>query len=148
MASKVKEEARRLSVELRFLEETAETLQSRMNMVDAALNDLTSADRTLQGLEENKMGSQLLVPIGGNSYIKAKLDDPDKVIVGMGAGVSVEKTFQEAKEVIKKRKEGLEETKGSLEERFGEVAQKINQDRAKLQELAGELREGRPSRNV
>lgn len=148
MASKVQDELRRLSVEIRLLEETAEALQSRINMVNAAITDLTYANTTLDGLEENKVGSQLLVPIGGNSYIKAKLDDPDKVIVGMGAGVSVEKTFQEAKEVIKKRLEGLEKTGGSLQQRFGEIAQKINEDRAKLEELAAELRKGKPSRNV
>lgn len=148
MASKAEEAFRRLSVEIRLLEETAEALQSRMSMVNAAITDLTYANSTLEGLEENKVGSQLLVPIGGNSYIKAKLDDSDKVIVGMGAGVSVEKTFQEAREVIEKRMKGLEETKGSLQQRFGEVAQKINEDRAKLQELAGELRKGKPSGNV
>jgi prefoldin alpha subunit len=142
------EEARRLSVEMRLLEETANALQSRINMVDAAIADLSYADSTLEGLRKNNVGSKLLVPIGGNSYIKAKLDDPDKVIVGMGAGVSLEKTFQEAKEVIKKRLEGLEKTKESLQQRFGQVAQKITEDRAELQEIANELGKGKTSRNV
>jgi prefoldin alpha subunit len=88
------------------------------------------------------------VPIGGSSYIKAKLDDPDKVVVGMGAGVSVEKTSQEAKEIVKKRLEGIEKNRLSLQQHFSQVAQKINEDRAKFDELAAELRKGKPSRNV
>lgn len=148
MATKLPEEAQKVSFEIRLLEETAEALQSRINMVDAAITDLIYANSTLEGLEKNKVGSELLIPIGGNSYIKANLDDPDTVIVGMGAGVSVEKTFQEAKEVIKKRLGGLEKTKESLEERFGQVVHKINEDRMELQEIASELRKGTASENV
>lgn len=148
MASKVEEELRRLSIEIRFLEETAQALQSRMNMVNAVIQDLTYANITLESLGKNELGSELLVPIGGNSYIKAKLDDPDKVIVGMGAGISVEKTSQEAKGIVKKRLEGLGKTRVSLQQRFAQVAQKINEDRGKFEELAAELRKGKPSRNV
>ncbi|MCW3994152.1 MAG: prefoldin subunit alpha [Candidatus Bathyarchaeota archaeon] len=148
MASKVEEELRRLSIEIRFLEETAQALQSRMNMVNAVIQDLTYANMTLESLGKNELGSELLVPIGGNSYIKAKLDDPDKVIVGMGAGISVEKTSQEAKGIVKKRLEGLGKTRESLQQRFAQVAQKINEDRGKFEELAAELRKGKPSRNV
>jgi len=148
LASKVEEELRRLSIEIRFLEETAQALQSRISMLNAVMQDLAYANVTLESLEKNEVGSELLVPIGGSSYIKAKLDDPDKVVVGMGAGVSVEKTSQEAKEIVKKRLEGIEKNRVSLQQRFSQVAQKINEDRAKFEELAAELRKGKPSRNV
>lgn len=148
MAGTVQEEAQRLSIEMRLLEETAEALQSRINMVDAAMTDLRFASSALEGLEENKVGSELLVPTGGNSFVKAKLDDPDKVIVGIGAGVSLEKTFEEAKDVMKKRLEGLEKTKESLQQRFGQVAQKIAEDQVRLRGLVGELRKEKPSGNV
>jgi prefoldin alpha subunit len=148
LASKIEEELRRLSIEIRFLEENAQALQSRMNMVNAVITDLTYANMTLKGLEKNEIGSEILVPVGGSSYIKAKLHDPDKVIVGIGAGVSVDKTSQEAKEIVKKRLEDLEKTRASVQQRFAQVAQKINEDRAKFEELVAELRKGKPSRNV
>ena len=148
MASKSEEELRKLSVELRFLEQTAESIQSRINMVNAVITDLTYANMTLEGLEEEKENSELLVPIGGNSYIKAKLENPDKIIVGMGAGVSVEKTLQEAKEIVKKRLENLEKTRMSLQQQFAQVAERINEDREKFENLVAELREGKTSRNV
>ena len=148
MASKLEEELRRLSVEIRLLEETAQALQSRANMVNAIIKDLTYAKMTLEGLEKNKTGSELLVPVGGSSYIRASLQDPDKVIVGIGAGVSVEKTTQEAKEIIKKRLEDLEKTRMALQQRFAQVAQKMTEDRAKFEESVAELRKGKPSRNV
>jgi len=148
LATKVEEELRRLSIEIRYLEETAQALQSRISMLNAVTQDLAYANVTLESLEKNEVGLELLVPIGGSSYIKAKLDDPDKVIVGMGAGVSVERTSQEAKEIVKKRLEGIEKNRVSLQQRFSQVAQKINEDRARFEELAAELRKGKPSRNV
>jgi prefoldin alpha subunit len=98
---KAEEELRRLSVEMRYLEQTAETLQQRISMVNAAITDLTYANMTLDGIEKEKENAELLVPIGGSSYVKVKLADSNKVIVGMGAGVSIEKTLQETKTTLK-----------------------------------------------
>jgi prefoldin alpha subunit len=148
LANKSEEELRRLSVEIRFLEQTAETIQSRINTVNAVITDLTYANMTLEGLEKEKENSELLVPIGGNSYIKARLENPDKVIVGMGAGISLEKTLQEAKEILKKRLENLERTRASLQQQLAQVAEKIEEDREKFETLIAELRERKASENV
>lgn len=148
MAAKAEEELRRLSVEMRILEQTAEALQSRISMVNAVITDLTYANMTLEGLEKQKENAELLVPIGGNSYIKARLETPDKVTVGIGAGVSVEKTLEEAKEIIRKRLEDLEKSRTSLQQQFSQVIDRINEDRERFEELAAQLRKETPSKNV
>jgi prefoldin alpha subunit len=96
-------ELRKLSVELRYLEQTAEALQQRISMVNAALTDLTYANATLDGIEKEKDNVEMLVPIGGSSYVKAKLADTNKIIVGIGSGVSIEKTLADAKADLKER---------------------------------------------
>jgi len=148
LASKSEEEFRRLNMELRLLEQTAEALQSRMNMINSAVADLTYAQMTLDGLEKENEKSELLVPIGGTSYIRAKLDNPDKIIVGMGAGVSVEKSRQEAKEIIKKRQQDLDKAKTSVQQQFAQVAEKINQDRERIEALVAAAREGKTQQDV
>lgn len=148
MAEKVEEELRRISVELRILEQTAETLSSRINMVNTMIADLTYASMTLEGLEKQKENAELLVPIGGGSYIKAKLETPDKVTVGIGAGVSVEKTLGEAKEIINKRLEELGKTRVSLQQQFSQIVERINEDRERFEELAAEFRKENPPKNV
>lgn len=148
MASKSEEELRKLSVEIRVLEANAETVQSRINMVNAVITDLSYASMTLEGLEKEKENSELMVPIGGNSYIKARLDNPDKIIVGMGAGVSVEKTLQEAKEIIKKRLENLENTRMTLQQQLAQIAERIGEDREKFEALVATLREEKAKKDV
>jgi prefoldin alpha subunit len=148
LESKNEEELRRISVQLRFLEQTADAIQSRINMINAVITDLTYASMALEGLEKEKETADLLVPIGGNSYIKAKLENPDKVIVGMGAGVSIEKTLQEAKEIIKNRTENLEKTRMSLQQQLAQAAERISEGREKFESLVAEMREEKPPKNV
>jgi len=142
------ETLRRLVVELRLLEGTANTLQSRLNFVNAIITELNYAKMTLEGLEKEKEDLPLFVPIGGGSYIRAKLESAEKVIVGMGAGVSVEKPITEAKETVGNRFAQLEKTRRSLQQQLTQVAQKIEEDRARFQELSEKLREAERKRNV
>jgi prefoldin alpha subunit len=141
---KAEEELRRLSVEMRYLEQTADALQQRISMVNAAISDLTYANMTLDGIEKEKENAELLVPIGGGSYVKVKLVDTNKVIVGLGAGVSIEKTLQEAKTTLKERLDELEKTMNSAQQQFTQVAERMNTGRDRLETLLNSAREGKP----
>jgi len=146
--SKEEEELRRLSVQLRFLEQTAETLQSRISMLNAAMSDLTYANMTLDGVEKEKKNAEILVPIGGSSYVQVKLANPDKVIVGLGAGVSAEKTLPEAKALLKERLDELEKSMQAAQQQFVQVAERINSDRNRLESLLAAARQGKAPGNV
>ena len=145
---KDEEELRRLSIEMRFLEQTAETLQQRITMLNAAITDLTYANMTLDGMEKEKENAELLIPIGGSSYIKVKLAESNKVVIGLGSGVSVEKTLTEAKTMIKERLDELEKTMVSAQQQFGQVAERINVSRNRLESLLSSAREGKAPGNV
>jgi len=130
------EEFRKIATEVRLLESTAQAIQSRINFVNAALTELNLAKMNLEGLEKEKIETSLLVPIGGGSYVKAKLESIENVVVGIGAGVAVEKTFNEAKNILSKRIEELEKLYGRLQQQLSQIAQKIQEDRAKLEEIS------------
>ncbi len=135
------EELRRLSVEMRYLEQTADALQQRIGMVNAALTDINYANMTLEGIEKEKENSEMLIPIGGSSYVKVKLADSNKVIIGLGAGVSVEKTLEEAKVTLKERLDELEKTMHAAQQQFSQVAERINSGRGRLENMLATARE-------
>ncbi len=139
---------RRLVVELRMLEGTADALQSRVNLVNAALTELRVAGMTLGGLEKERKSAQLFVPIGGGSYIKARLESADKVIVGIGADVAVERTLKAARKNLENRIAELEKTRTTLGQQLGQVVEKIREDRTRLEELTAKLREGERAKGV
>jgi prefoldin alpha subunit len=141
--AQAEEELRKLSVEMRYLEQTAETLQQRISMVNAAITDLTYANATLDGIEKEKENAEMLVPIGGSSYVKVKLVDSNKVIVGMGSGVSIEKSLPDAKVTLKERLDELEKTMNAAQQQFSQIAERINAGRGRLQGLLSQAREGK-----
>lgn len=135
----VEEELRRLIVELRLLENTAEQVQTRLNLVNAALTELDLASKALEGIE-NKSSDHIFVPIGGGSYIKARLEDTDKVVYGIGAGIAIEKPLKEAKEDIANRISELSRAKVALEQQLSQVLARMQEGRNRLQELTSMLR--------
>jgi len=141
--AQAEEELRRLSHEMRYLEQTAEALQQRISMVNAAITDITYANATLDGIEKEKENAEMLVPIGGSSYVKVKLADANKIIVGMGSGVSIEKSLPDAKATLKERLDELEKTMTSAQQQFSQIAGRINTGRGRLESLLSDARQGK-----
>ena len=146
--SNEEETFRRLAVELRLLEGTAEELQSRINLVNAALAELKIASVTLNGIEKEKENSSLFVPIGGGSYVKAKLESADKLVVGVGAGVAIERTAKEARANLERRIGELEKTRNALQQQLNQVVGQIQDGRSKFEEFTAKLSEEEKTRRV
>jgi prefoldin alpha subunit len=145
---KDEDELRKLSVEMQYLEQSADTLQQRLQMLNAAITDLSYANMTVEGLEKEKENAEMLVPIGGSSYVKMKLASADKVVLGIGSGVSVEKTLPEAKAMLKERLDELEKSADAAQQQFGQIAERINTGRTRLQTLLSSAREEKAAGNV
>ncbi len=142
MASKAEEELRKLGVNLQLLEQSVDQIQSRMNVVNAIIADLAYARTTVEALSSEKENAELLVPAGGNTYVRAKLENPDRVIVGIGAGVAVEKTIGEAKDIIQRRSGDMEKTRQTLQQQFSSVADQLERGRGEFESRVAKLREG------
>lgn len=139
MSVEDQETYRRLAVELRILEGTADSMQSRLNFISAALAELNVARMTLEGIEKESPEAPMFVPIGGGSFVKAKLESSDKIIVGMGAGVSIEKTIAEAKTTVQTRISEMEKTMTSFRQQLVQVVNRMQENRDKLEELTEKL---------
>jgi len=135
-------------VESRYLEEAVNELQSRINMANAAITELRVSSMTLEGLEKEKKDAQLFVPIGGGSYVKARLETAKKVVVGIGADVAVERTVKAAKEELEVRIAELEKTREALGQQFNQVVERIQENRGRLEEVTAKLRKGEKAKGV
>ncbi len=130
------------------MEETVNELQSRINITNSNLTELRVSSMTLEGLEKEQKDAQLFVPIGGGSYVKARLQTAKKVVVGIGADVAVERTLKEAKEELETRIAELEKVRRALGQQFNHVIEKIQESRLKLEEITAKLREGEKQSDV
>jgi len=131
-----------LVLESRYLEETANELQHRISMTNAAINELRVSSVTLDGLEKEKKGAQLFVPIGGGSYVKAKLETTENIVVGIGADVAVERSLKETKVEFEARIDELEKTREALGQQLNQVVGRMQENRSTMEEVTAKLREG------
>jgi prefoldin alpha subunit len=148
MPSNREEDFRRLAIELQMLEGTAEAMQQRISLVNTALRELTYTRMTLEGVEKEQSDASVLVPIGGGSFMRAKLETADKIIVGMGAGISIEKTIGEAKEIVLNRTSGLEKSRVDMHQQLAQIMKKIQEDKTQLNEMLAKYSEAEKKTNV
>lgn len=103
----------------------AEALAQQINMVKLTIKDVETALTTIAALKDEPAGKETLVPIGFGSFVKATLSSPDKVVVGIGAGVSVEKNIDDAKTFLEKRKDELTKYLEQLNSTIAKLAQEL-----------------------
>ncbi len=125
------QELRQAMAALEVYRSQLESLAENMQLIQISLEELARAKETLTQYQKAAEGSEVLVPIGGNSFVFAKVASNAKAIVGIGTGISVEKSMDDAITIMEDRTKELTDTLGKLSAR-----------RAALEEQASQLSQG------
>ncbi len=143
-APRKEDQLRRILYELQMMEGTANVLQQRMQILTQAQAELRVSQQSLGDLKDVKPDTPILVPVGGAAFINAKTAPIDKVIVGVGADVSIEMDYDKAVADVSKRLEEVEKTLASVEEQLGQVVAQMQAHQEAGNRLSAELQgEGR-----
>ena len=127
-----------LTVEFRVLEGMVGELQARIGAIDAYLRELTVAKTTIESLENLNVGDELLIPIGGSSFLRASIIDKDNVVVGIGAGITVEKPVRDAIALLDSRINEVSRARAEVERQLVQVYQRMEQVRGEVQKILGQ----------
>ena len=130
---------RQIVTEMRMMEGTVNTLQQRLQIVVASVSELRLAKQSLEDLKGVKPGSNLLVPVGGAAFINANLGDVEKVVVGIGADVSLEMAYDDAVKDINERLEEMEKAQGSIEQQLGQIMAQLEAHQSIAERLSAEI---------
>ena len=109
--------------------------QQNLNLIDNSLSELKMVNKSLDEIKETKKNSDVFVPIGLDSFIKAKITDPENVIVGIGADVAVKKTIEDAKKDIESRITELEKVKADNASNLEQVVSKLRELEPSVQSI-------------
>lgn len=99
-----------------LLTERLNALQEQHSALEAHANELTILLSSLDELKQAKEGQEILVPLSSSLFTKAKLQQNQNFIIGVGANVLVEKSFDEAYASITSQKAELSSILKQLEE--------------------------------
>lgn len=126
---------RQLATEIRILEGSVGALQSRLDIIRAAVSEVTLAHNTLEGLKKLEDGESTLVPVGAGSYIRMKIADSKKLVMGIGAGAAMEKDVDSSVEELKGRLQELDKARTAVQQQLDQTVARYQQDRDALEEL-------------
>ncbi len=131
------EEVRRLLAAYQQYQAQADGIMRQLNLTQITAEGLERALVAADALEKAEVGQEILVPIGSGSFIYGTLASKEKIVLNVGAGVNIEKTATEAKEILKVRK--AEVLEGS--HKLSEMLAKIDQEMQRIQDIMQQFEE-------
>lgn len=126
------EQAQQLMQQMQMLETYFTDLSQREGTLLNVLREAISAIDSIKSLRQ-KPDSDSLVPIGMGTYVQTKISANDKIVMNIGAGIAVEKTYDSAINY--------------LEARIKEIEIALQDTSAKKQEVIARLEHGKEQMN-
>lgn len=130
---------RRFVTEMRMMEGSVDVLNQRLQLLTASISELRLAQGSLRNLKGIESGNPLLVPVGGGVFMDAQLGDISKVVVGIGADVSVEMDYEKAVEGIGERLQEMEQAQGAVQQQLGQILAQLESHQGMAERLSMEI---------
>ena len=97
---------------LEYYKQQLESIDMQLQYLQSTLADYQRAKITIEQLHAVDESSELLIPVGAGTFVNGSLKSTSNVLIGVGAGMVIEKTVDEAviklEERIKRIQENLE----------------------------------------
>jgi prefoldin alpha subunit len=127
-----------LNKELRGYIAQIEALRAEIDLIDESIATYRDVIKTIKNLQDLGKGKNILIPIGAGAQIEAKIEDPNKVVVSVGSGISAELSAEEALEQLAKEIANLQILRRTLEEAIVEAYKKTEELLERTRELGKE----------
>ena len=115
----------RILGELSSHQSTAEALHQHLSLLAASLSELSMTLEVIKTVKGLKPGTDILVPMGSDSFVTAKLATTEKVITGLGADVAAERSSEDALTVLGVRRTELEQALNRAREELGKLEERM-----------------------
>jgi prefoldin alpha subunit len=119
-------------------------IREQIMAMSAAITEFTATTGAIKALKGVKAGSEILVPIGSDSFISAKLSSTGKVGMGVGADVVAERTADDAIVALGTRISELEKAMEQARSELEKLDEKAEALRPEAEELVQKLRKDQP----
>lgn len=125
-----RQKLQRILTELGNYQTTADLLRQQLSILASSISELSATIETVKTIKGLKQDTEVLVPIGSDSFATTRIALTDKVITGLGANVAAERS--------------VEDTVKMLETRMTELGQAMEQARQELEKLGERIEALRP----
>jgi prefoldin alpha subunit len=110
----------------------AEIFVSQLDMLENGRMEALAAIDALQGMVASDDGTVLL-QIGGGASVRAKVLEPEKILIAIGAEVIVERSNKEAVDFLKERIMEMEASQKKVAETLDRLRAQMNEINKRLE---------------
>jgi len=121
-----------LAQQLEEIEEQQEALEGEIERLQGEKQDINEA---IEAIGELESGSMVQVPVGGDAYVRAEIQDIDEVVVSLGGGYAAERDQDGAVATLETKQDTLDER---IEDLRSEIAE-LETESEKLEERAQQM---------
>ncbi len=109
------ENMQRKLAELETYKKQLQQYQQQKSQIMMGVQELMSAKATIDGIKGTKKGEEMIIPIGGGTFIRGTIEDTENVITSVGADIAVTKDIASAKKHIESQITLAEESAARLD---------------------------------
>lgn len=141
------DEARRFQqiiAEINDYQAAADVIRQQIEILTSSFSELMMTSETIKTIEKLKPETEILVPIGSNSFVTAKIVSTDHVIIGLGAEISAQKKSGEAIQMLEERMTEVGNAIQQMRQELEKIDEKIDSLRPEAEKLLEKSRETKP----
>jgi len=99
----IEEDLQRRSMQFQILQANMQVVHERQRALSQRLREFEETKQTIGDMKSVKSGSEILMPIGSGNFVSGKVSDTEKVIVGVGGGIAIKKSPEDALKFLDER---------------------------------------------
>jgi prefoldin alpha subunit len=111
-----------------------DALAKQQQLIQLAIEEHVRARETIKALTKGSPGDEVLIPIGADSYIHAKISDNRNAIVGVGSSTSIRRAPAEAEKMLDEKIDELSRAFKAVTERAAQLEQMVQDLSEKVQQ--------------
>ena len=121
-----------LSQELEVLERQKEAMEAE---IEGFHDEQREIDEATEALENLDSGSTVQVPLGGDAYVRAEVQNVDETVVSLGGGYAAERDEEGATETLERKRDALDDRIAEMREEISDVEAERDQLEQQAQQL-------------
>lgn len=110
-------------------------LLQQHQILTSSRSDHLRARESLEGIDRAEPGTELLVPLGGETLVRGSISKDGPVLIGVGSGVIVEMERPKAVELLAERLTRIDQAIGEIEGQVGSLEERIQMLSRRLDSL-------------
>jgi len=121
------EEFQKMVYVYQLLQDQQNMLNEQMDMIQQQIMNATIAKTTMNGLKETKADDEVIIPMGTIAFTRAKLIDPQNVMIAVSKDIVIEKTMKDGIAFTERLMDNLTKIQQKIYAQLNEVSSKIHE---------------------